>query len=88
MIITSKKPREELLAMLQGVHKVAIVGCANCAAKMEEGIRKLEGVFEVSINFFAQKMIIELDEERSEDIMKQAQRVVSKVDPNCRIIIK
>ena len=62
--------------------------CAHCAAKMEEGIRKLEGVFEVSINFFAQKMIIELDEERSEDIMKQAQRVVSKVDPNCRIIIK
>ena len=29
MIITSKKPREELLAMLQGVHKVAIVGCGN-----------------------------------------------------------
>ena len=31
MIITSKKPREELLAMLQGFHKIAIVGCGNCA---------------------------------------------------------
>lgn len=62
--------------------------CAHCAAKMEEQIRKLEGVFEVSINFFAQKMIIELDEERVDDIMKQAQRAVSKVDPNCRILIK
>lgn len=31
MIITQKKPIEELLAMLEGVKKVAIVGCANCA---------------------------------------------------------
>ena len=40
MIITSKKPREELLAMLQGVHKVAIVGCANCAAACQTGGEK------------------------------------------------
>ena len=31
MIITQKKPMEELLAMLEGVKKAAIVGCANCA---------------------------------------------------------
>lgn len=60
--------------------------CAHCAAKMEDGIRKLEGVVEVSVNFLAQKMIIEADEERFDDIMKQAARVVKKVDPNCRIL--
>ncbi len=60
--------------------------CAHCAAKMEDGIRKLSGVEEVSVNFLAQKMIIEADEERFDDIMKQATRVVKKVDPNCRII--
>ena len=60
--------------------------CAHCAAKMEDGIRKLSGVEEVSVNFLAQKMIIEADEERFDDIMKQAARVVKKVDPNCRII--
>ncbi len=60
--------------------------CAHCAAKMEESIRKLEGVKEVSINFLAQKMIIEADEDRLDDIMKQAQRLVKKVDPNCSII--
>ncbi len=62
--------------------------CAHCASKMEEGIRKLDGVAEVSVNFFAQKLIIELDEERMDDIMKQAQRVVKKVDPNCSILLK
>ncbi len=37
MIITKKKPIEELLAQLAGVHKVAIVGCANCAAACQTG---------------------------------------------------
>jgi len=60
--------------------------CAHCAAKMEDGIRKLDGVHEVAVNFLAQKMIIEADEERLDDIMKQAAKVVKKVDPNCRII--
>ncbi len=40
MIITKKKPLEELLAMLEGVKKVAIVGCANCAAACQTGGEK------------------------------------------------
>ncbi len=60
--------------------------CAHCAAKMEDGIRKLDGVQEISVNFFAQKMIIEADEELLDDIMKQAAKIVKKVDPNCRIL--
>lgn len=40
MIITQKKPVEELLAMLEGVTKVAIVGCAQCAAACQTGGEK------------------------------------------------
>ena len=40
MIITRKKPIEELLAMLEGVKKVAIVGCGNCAAACQTGGEK------------------------------------------------
>ncbi len=40
MIITQSKPIEELLAMLEGVKKVAIVGCANCAAACQTGGEK------------------------------------------------
>lgn len=40
MIITQKKPLEELLAMLDGVKKVAIVGCASCAASCQTGGEK------------------------------------------------
>lgn len=40
MIITEKKPIEELLAMLEGVKKVAIVGCGNCASACQTGGEK------------------------------------------------
>lgn len=40
MIITQKKPIEELLSMLEGVKKVAIVGCGNCAAACQTGGEK------------------------------------------------
>lgn len=40
MIITEKKPIEELLSMLEGVRKVAIVGCGNCAAACQTGGEK------------------------------------------------
>ena len=37
MIITQKKPIEELLAMLEGVTKVAIVDCGSCASACQTG---------------------------------------------------
>ncbi|MBR2412946.1 MAG: heavy-metal-associated domain-containing protein [Clostridia bacterium] len=61
--------------------------CANCAAKMEEAIRKIEGVSYVSISFIAQKMIIEADDNRFDDIMKQVVKAVKKVDRNCEVLL-
>lgn len=40
MIITRKKEREALLAMLQGVRRAALVGCASCAAACQTGGEK------------------------------------------------
>lgn len=67
--------------------KMEELDCANCAAKMEEGIRKIEGVNEVSISFLAQKLIIDADDNRFDEIMKEAQAVCSKVDANCKILL-
>ena len=47
------------------------VDCANCAAKMEEAAKKVDGVKNVSISFMAQKMVIEADDESFHDIMKE-----------------
>lgn len=66
--------------------KMENLDCAHCAAKMEDGIRKIEGVNEVSISFMTQKMSIDADDERFEEIMEQAAKACAKVDPDCKII--
>ena len=62
--------------------------CANCAAKMEDAVRKIPGVQSVSISFMTQKMIIELDENESEKILKEVVKVCKKVEPDCEILMK
>ena len=62
--------------------------CANCAAKMEEAIRKLDGVTYVSISFMAQRMTIEADDARFDDIMRQAQKAVKRFERDCKILVK
>ena len=62
--------------------------CANCAAKMEAAIKKIDGVNDCSVNFFAQKMILDADDARFEDIVAKAAAAIRKVDPDCRLIVK
>lgn len=61
------------------------VDCANCAAKMEDGIKKIEGVTDAKLNFFAQKIIIEAQETDFDNILKQANNCVKKVDSDAYI---
>ena len=62
--------------------------CANCAAKMETAIKKIEGVNDCSVNFFAQKMILDADDARFDEIVAKAAAAIKKVDPDCRLIVK
>lgn len=73
---------------MKKVFEMEDLDCANCAAKMEDAIRKIEGVTYVSISFMAQRMTIEADDAKFDAIMKQAQKAVRKVEPDCRIILK
>ena len=51
--------------------KLQDLDCANCAAKMEEAIKKIEGVSDATVSFMAQKMTIEADDSRFDEIMKE-----------------
>ncbi len=62
--------------------------CAHCAAKMENAIRALDGVTGASINFFAQKLTLEAEDARFDDIVAQAQKICRKVEPDCRIVVR
>ena len=62
--------------------------CANCAAKMEDAIKKIDGVTNASVNFIMQKMTIEANEEDFDAIMKKVVKVCRKVEPDCTILMK
>ena len=61
--------------------------CANCAAKMEAAINKIDGVIEAKVSFMTQKLTIEAEEKDFDKILKAAQKAIKKVEPDCRIIL-
>lgn len=62
--------------------------CANCAAKMENAVRGIEGVTFVSVSFMTKKMILEADDDKFNDIVKKAVKVCRKIEPDCTVIVK
>lgn len=62
--------------------------CANCAAKMERKIKKIKGVEDAVVSFMTQKMTITADDTRFDQIMDEVVKVCSKVEPDCKIILK
>ena len=60
--------------------------CANCAAKMERLVSKIDGISEASISFMTQKLTLEADDAHFEEILEQAAQICRKVEPDCRII--
>ncbi len=67
--------------------KLQDLDCANCAAKMEEAIKKIEGVTDASVSFMTQKMMIEAPDDRFDDIVNEAIKVIAKVEPDCVVLV-
>lgn len=67
--------------------KLQDLDCANCAAKMEDSIKKIQGVNDVSVSFMTQKMMVDAEDERFDEIMKEIVKVCAKVEPDCKIIM-
>ncbi len=66
--------------------KLENLGCANCAAKMEERIKKIEGVSSASVNFMMQKLTIDAEDEKFDDVIMRAQQICSSLEPDCKIV--
>ena len=67
--------------------KLEDLDCAHCAAKMEIAISKIEGVLEAKIAYMTQKLTIEADEKEFDRIVKEAQKAIKKIEPDCRIAL-
>lgn len=67
--------------------KMIDLDCANCAAKMEREIKKIDGVTNASVSFMAQRMTVETDGDSLDEIMKKVVKVCKKIEPDCSIVL-
>ena len=68
--------------------KLMDLDCANCAAKMEDAIKKLDGVNDATVSFMMQKMTVDAEDDKFDAIMEEVVRVCAKVEPDCKILMK
>ena len=61
--------------------------CAHCAAKMEEAIKKIDGVNDAAISFMAQKLTVDAEDDKFDSIMEEVVKTCRKVEPDCTILI-
>ena len=65
--------------------KLVDLDCAHCAQKMEDAIQKLDGVQSASISFLAQKLTIEAEDARFDEIMKNVVKACKRIEPDFEI---
>ncbi|MGR7915887.1 cation transporter [Finegoldia sp. P1-F-LS] len=55
--------------------------CANCAAKMEDEIKKLDGVNSVTVNFITTKMVLDVEDDKFDSVLAQAKDIIKSIEP-------
>lgn len=58
------------------------IDCAACAAKVEDAIKKIDGVTDAKVNFLMQKFTLEAEDERFDEILKTAIETSKKIEPD------
>ena len=67
--------------------EVEDLDCANCAAKMEEAIKKLTGVKRDSVNLIPEQLILDAEDSQFDEILQAAVKCIAKVEPDCRVVL-
>lgn len=72
---------------MKKVYKLEDLDCANCAAKMEDAICKIDGVSAATVSFLQQKLTIEAADAEFDKIMKQVVKTCKKIEPDCTVVL-
>jgi len=72
---------------MKKVFKLQDLDCANCAAKMEEAIKKMDHVNDARVNFMTQKLTIDIEDDVFDETMQLVQKAMKKVEPDCTILM-
>lgn len=66
--------------------KLQNLDCANCAAKIENAVSKLDGVDNVKVNFMWQKMTLETPDDQFDTVLESVKKTAKKIEPDLVIL--
>lgn len=73
---------------MKAKYKIEGLDCANCAAKIEEAISKLDGVNSVRVSFLSEKVKFDLrDDVDIEDLIAKSNEIADKIEPGSKILV-
>lgn len=61
--------------------------CANCAAKIEDKVRKLDGVNDAKVNFMMLRFTLDASDESFDDALTQSLRIFEDIEPDCTVVV-
>lgn len=67
--------------MMKKIIKLEGLCCANCAAKIEEGVKKVDGVKEAALSFMTQRLTLEVEDAKVDDVIEMARKIADKIEP-------
>ena len=67
--------------------KLDEIDCANCALKLEDAIKRVEGVTDAKVNFLTQKLTLTTaDEADFDEVLERVVALTAQVEPDCEVI--
>lgn len=71
---------------MKKVYKLEGLDCAHCAGKIEEKIKKLDGLKSVVVNFMTAKMTLEADDDKFDTVFTEAKKIVNEFEPDVNVV--
>lgn len=71
---------------MKKIFEVEDLDCAHCAAKIEKAVSELRGVNEVTVSFLTQKITLDAEDEKFDEVVKEMVKIAKKTEPDMEII--
>lgn len=71
---------------MRKVFKLDEIDCANCALKLQEDLKKLDGVEDVSVNFMTQKLTLTAADDDFDAVLDRVVKRTAQIEPDCEIL--
>lgn len=72
---------------MRKVFKLDEIDCAVCAGKLEDAIKKLDGVEDAKINFLTQNLTLVADDADFDTVLDAVVKLTASIEPDCEILV-